>query len=201
MSSAKPGYQRDFLTPASSFYEVTRGKPYLLDAEARKRAGLTPETWRLEVVPDEPPWKPTLARALRTDDGTALTLGDLEALFRERPVRLIKTMQCLMDSPSGGLCSNALWEGVALRDVLARLGRLKDVRRVFYTGFFEDPKHRFVSSLSLNEVLETPPDTRRSSSPCGSTDARCRSSGAGRCGCWCPRGTGSSRSSGSTGSS
>ena len=157
MPSAKPGYQRDFLTPAGSFYEVTRGKPYLLDDEARKKAGLTPETWRLEVVPDEPPWKPTLARTFRKDDGTALTLGDLEALFRERPVRCIKTMQCLMDSPSGGLCSNGLWEGVALRDVLARLGRLKDVRRVFYTGFFEDPKHRFASSLSLSEVLETPP--------------------------------------------
>src|SRR3954470_18470542 len=157
MSSAKPGYQRDFLTPAGSFYEVTRGRPYLLDDEARKKVGLTLETWRLEVVPDEPPWKPTLARAMRKDDGTALTLADLEALFRERPVRCIKTMQCLMDSPSGGLCSNGLWEGVALRDVLARLGRLKGVRRVYYTGFFADPRHRFASSLSLSEVLETPP--------------------------------------------
>ena len=157
MSSAKPGYQRDFLTPAGSFYEVTRGKPYLLDDEARTGAGLTPETWRLEVVPDEHPWKSTLAKAFRKDDGTALSHGDLEALFRERPVRCIKTMQCLMDSPSGGLCSNGLWEGGALRDVIARLGRLKDVRRVFYTGFHQDPKHRFVSSLSLSEVLETPP--------------------------------------------
>src|SRR3954470_1751069 len=157
MPSAKPGYQRDFLTPAESFYEVTRGKPYLLDDEARKKAGLTPETWRLEVVPDEPPWSPTLAKTFRNDDGTALTLADLEALFRERPVRLIKTMQCLMDSPPSGLCSNGLWEGVALRDVIARLGRLKDVRRVFYTGFFEEPRHRFASSLSLSEVLETPP--------------------------------------------
>jgi DMSO/TMAO reductase YedYZ molybdopterin-dependent catalytic subunit len=157
MSSAKPGYQRDFLTPAGSFYEVTRGKPYLLDDEARKKAGLTPETWRLEVVPDEPPWKPTLARTFRKDDGTALTLGDLEALFRERPVRTIKTMQCLMDSPSSGLCSNGFWEGVALRDVIAKVGRLKNVRRVYFTGFFEDPKHRFASSLSLSEILETPP--------------------------------------------
>jgi DMSO/TMAO reductase YedYZ molybdopterin-dependent catalytic subunit len=157
MPSAKPGYQRDFLTPAGSFYEVTRGKPYLLDLDARRKAGLTPETWRLEVVPDEPPWQPTLARTCRKDDGTALTLGDLDALFRDRPVRCIKTMQCLMDSPAGGLCSNGLWEGVALRDVIARLGRLKDVRRVYYTGFFADPRHRFASSLSLSEVLETPP--------------------------------------------
>ena len=27
MPKAKPGYQRNFLTPAESFYEVTRGKP------------------------------------------------------------------------------------------------------------------------------------------------------------------------------
>ena len=179
MSSAKPGYQRDFLTPAGSFYEITRGKPYLLDNEARMKAGLTPETWRLEVVPDEPPWRPTLARTLRKDDGTALTLGDLEALFRERPVRCVKTMQCLMDSPSSGLCSNGLWEGVALRDVIARLGRLKDVRRVFYTGFFQDPKHRFASSLSLSEVLETPPGHTPISSPTGSTGAPCRSKRGG----------------------
>jgi DMSO/TMAO reductase YedYZ molybdopterin-dependent catalytic subunit len=157
MPSAKPGYQRDFLTPAGSFYEVTRGKPYLLDHDARRKAGLTPETWRLEVVPDEPPWQPTLARTFRKDDGTALALADLDALFRDRPVRCIKTMQCLMDSPASGLCSNGLWEGVALRDVIARLGRLKDVRRVYYTGFFADPRHRFASSLSLSEVLETPP--------------------------------------------
>jgi hypothetical protein len=66
-------------------------------------------------------------------------------------------MQCLLDAPPSGLCSNGLWEGVSLRDVLARLGRLSNVRRVFYTGFFQDPKHRFASSLSLSEVLETPP--------------------------------------------
>jgi DMSO/TMAO reductase YedYZ molybdopterin-dependent catalytic subunit len=158
MPSARPGYQSDFLTPVQSFYEVTRGKPYLLDAEGRRHAGLTPETWRLEIVPDDPPWQPTLARSCRKEDQTALTLGDLETLFRERPIRSIKTLQCLMDSPRNGLCSNGFWEGVALRDVIARVGRLKDVRRVFYTGYFEDPKHRFASSLSLSDVLETPPD-------------------------------------------
>ena len=39
MPSAKPGYQRDFLTPAGSFYEVTRGKPYLLDPRPGRRPG------------------------------------------------------------------------------------------------------------------------------------------------------------------
>src|SRR5262245_39266662 len=130
MGSARPGYLQNFLTPTESFYEVTRGKPYELSPEARREAGLTPETWRLEIVPDEPPWKPDLKRTCRREDGTAVTLKDLEEIFRARPIRCLKTMQCLLDAPPSGLCSNGLWEGVALRDVLARLGRLADVRRL-----------------------------------------------------------------------
>src|SRR5437879_5329674 len=157
MPKAKPGYMRNFLTPAESFYEVTRSKPYLLSLEARAKVGLTAETWHLEIVPDEPPWQPVLKKACRKEDGTAVTMKDLEALFRIRPVRCLKTMQCLLDQPPSGLCSNGFWEGVSLRDVLARVGRLTKVRRLFYTGFYENPKQRFASSLSLSEVLAPPP--------------------------------------------
>ena len=157
MPRAKADYQRNFLTPAGSFYEVTRGKPYLLNGDDRRKAGLTPETWRLEVVPDDPPWQSTLAHPLRESDQTALTYADLEALFAVRPIRCVKVLQCLMDSPSSGLCSNGFWEGVALRDVLARVGRIKNVRRLFYTGHHDQPQHRFASSLAISEVLETPP--------------------------------------------
>lgn len=157
MGSAKPGYLRNFLTPADAFYEITRGRPYELDAEGRRVAGLTPETWSLEIVPDDPPWQSRLPKTCRREEGTAITLNDLEQIFRTRPVRCIKTLQCLLDAPPSGLCSNGFWEGVALRDVLARLGRLANVRRVFYSGHYDDPKHRFLSSLSLSEVLETPP--------------------------------------------
>jgi DMSO/TMAO reductase YedYZ molybdopterin-dependent catalytic subunit len=65
-------------------------------------------------------------------------------------------MVCLMNAPRSGLCSNALWEGVALRDVLLELGRIRNVRRVYYSGFNENPLQRFVSSLALSEALETP---------------------------------------------
>ncbi len=157
MPKAKPGYMRNFLSPAETFYEVTRGRPYLLPAEALPEAGLTAETWRLEILPDDPPWRPTLERTYRNDDHTALTFSDLEGLFQARPIRYIKTMECLMDAPDKGYCSNGLWEGVALRDVLTRLGALKDVRRVFYSGYYDDPRYRFISSLSLSEILETPP--------------------------------------------
>src|SRR5205085_2323615 len=132
-------------------------KPYLLPSEARREAGLDPDTWRLEIVPDEAPWQPPLQRTCRVADGTSITLEDLEDLFRTRPIRVIKTMQCLMDEPASGLCGNGFWEGVALRDVLAKVGRLVNVRRVFYTGFYDKPQQRFVSSLPVSDVLDTPP--------------------------------------------
>ena len=157
MGSARPGYLDSFFTPAEAFYEITRGKPYELPDEERRRVGLTPETWSLEIVPDDPPWQPTLRKTCRREDSTAVTYKDLEDLFRVRPVRCVKTLQCLLDAPASGLCSNGFWEGVALRDVLARLGRLDNVRRIFYTGFYQDAKNRFASSLALSEVLETPP--------------------------------------------
>jgi DMSO/TMAO reductase YedYZ molybdopterin-dependent catalytic subunit len=148
---------RNFLTPAGDFYEVTRNKPYLLSPQERARVGLTPENWALEIVGDEPPWAPVLKKTCRKADGTAVTLTELRELFDRRPVRCVKTLQCLLDFPRNGFCSNGLWEGVPLRDVLARLGRLTKVRRLFYSGYHEDPKKRFTSSLSLSEVLETPP--------------------------------------------
>lgn len=157
MPKAKPGYMRNFLTPAESFYEVTRGKPYLLSQDEQAKAGLTPDTWRLEIVPDDPPWQPVLKKTCRRTDDSALRMKDLEELFETRSVRCIKTMQCLLDFPQNGFCSNGFWEGVALRDVLARLGRLTKVRRLFYAGYHQTPKQRFVSSLTLSEILETPP--------------------------------------------
>ena len=44
----------DFLTRPEDFGTVERGKPlpYTLPADKLREAGLVPETWRLEVVPD-----------------------------------------------------------------------------------------------------------------------------------------------------
>ena len=86
--ASKPGYQTNFLTPTEFFYEVTRSRPYRLSDEGRKAAGLTPETWRLEIVGDDDPWRPILKKTYRVEDGTALTYADLEGLFRGRPVRV-----------------------------------------------------------------------------------------------------------------
>jgi hypothetical protein len=51
-----------------------------------------------------------------------------------------------------------LWEGVPLREVIARVGKVGNVRRVYYWGFHnDDPAQLFQSSLSYNRVMETPP--------------------------------------------
>jgi DMSO/TMAO reductase YedYZ molybdopterin-dependent catalytic subunit len=51
-----------------------------------------------------------------------------------------------------------LWEGVPLRELLRLLGKLNNVRRIYYWGFHNnDPKQLFQSSLSYNQVMETPP--------------------------------------------
>src|SRR6516225_6855813 len=113
MSAAKPGYMRNFFTPADAFYEVTRSKPYLLSREDQAKVGLSPETWQLEMLPDRPPWQPTLQKTCSKADGTAVTIKDLEELLHARPIRCIKTLQCLLDHPESGFCSNGFWEGVA----------------------------------------------------------------------------------------
>lgn len=43
MAKAKPGYTDHFLTPAGSFFEVTRGRPYQLPPDDQRQAGLTPQ--------------------------------------------------------------------------------------------------------------------------------------------------------------
>ena len=62
-------------------------------------------------------------------------------------------MQCLnIAQPLG----QGLWEGVPLREVLRLVGKVSNVRRVYYWGFHNnDPKQLFQSSLAYNRVMET----------------------------------------------
>src|SRR5690349_23571380 len=108
------------LTEAGDFVDVSRGnpKPSTLRGEALARARLTPETWRLEILAEE---SAEVARPARLEDGTALDLAALRELGRERGVRYLKAMQCNnIPSPLG----QGLWEGVPLREVLQRVGRV-----------------------------------------------------------------------------
>lgn len=152
--STAPRETRPLLTAPKDFIDVSRGnpKPHTLRGEALARARLTPETWRLEIVGDK---SSEIARPLRLEDGTALDLATLRELGKTHGVRYLKAMQCNnIPSPLG----QGLWEGVPLRVLIGRLGRIKNVRRVYYWGFHnDDPAQLFQSSLPLNRALETPP--------------------------------------------
>ncbi len=157
-----PTSPRPLLTNAADFYDVSRGnpKPHTLTGDALIEARLTLETWRLEIVADpftsdvvkEPA---SVGRQFTMGEGTALDFPALLALGKKHGVRFLKAMQCLnIAEPLG----QGLWEGVPLREVLRLCGAMKNVRRVYFSGFHNnDPKQLFQSSLSYTEVMETPP--------------------------------------------
>jgi DMSO/TMAO reductase YedYZ molybdopterin-dependent catalytic subunit len=160
--TATPPAPHPLLTAADDFYDVSRGtpKPHTLTGGALVQARLTPETWRLEIVADpftsevvkEPA---SAAKQLTLADGTALDLPALMALGQKHSVRYLKAMQCLnIAEPLG----QGLWEGVPLREVLRLCGAMRNVRRLYYSGFHNnDPKQIFQSSLSYTEAMETAP--------------------------------------------
>ena len=155
-------FPHPLLTASDDYYDVSRGnpKPHSLQGEALVDAGLTAESWRLEIVADpftselvkEPA---TLTKALTLDDGSALDLASLIELGKKHSVRFLKAIQCLnIAAPLG----QGLWEGVPLHEVLRLCGPMKNVRRIYYWGFHNnDPKQVFQSSLSYTQAMETPP--------------------------------------------
>ncbi len=159
---AAPAFPHPLLTKADDFNDVSRGnpKPHSLTGDALTQARLTAETWRLEIVTDpftsdlvkEPA---SMAKQLTLEDGTALDLPALIELGKKHSVRFLKAFQCLnIAAPLG----QGLWEGVPLREVLRLCGPMRNVRRIFYSGFHNnDPKQLFQSSLSYTQAMETAP--------------------------------------------
>ena len=150
------------LTKADDFTDVSRGnpKPHTLTGDALVQARLTAETWRLEITADtftgdvvkEPA---SLGKQFTLDAGNALDLPALIELGKKHSVRFLKAFQCLnIAAPLG----QGLWEGVPLREVLLLCGPMRNVRRVYYSGFHNnDPKQLFQSSLSYTQAMESAP--------------------------------------------
>ena len=84
---AEVSSERLFLTPAKDFQDVSRGSPvpHSLKGEALVKAGLTQETWRLEIVADG---KAVVTRQRTLSAGTVLDLNALLDLGKTRGVRL-----------------------------------------------------------------------------------------------------------------
>jgi DMSO/TMAO reductase YedYZ molybdopterin-dependent catalytic subunit len=149
-----PPPEKKFLTDPEKFQDVSRGnpQPHKLKGDALVKARLTEDTWRLEIVSDG---SSQIEKPRKFDDDTALDLKALHELGQKHAVRFLKTMQCLnIAQPLG----QGLWEGVPLREVLRLVGKVNNVRRVYWWGYHnDDPKQLFQSSLGYNQVMETPP--------------------------------------------
>ena len=146
-----------YFTPQEQFRDVSRGKPlpHTLSDEQKQAAGLTRETWKLEVISD-PDHRAKMRRPLTKADGTALDFAGLMQLAEKHAVRFAKVMTCLNIGCPLGM---GVWEGVPLREVFWLAQPSEDVRRVFYYGYHnDDPQQMFRSSLPIGRVLEDPFD-------------------------------------------
>lgn len=145
-----------YLTPSEKFRNVERFRPlpYKLPLEQRLELGLERETWKLEVIPD-PDSNSRLGNALTKADGNAFDFPSLMKVAETKSVRFLKVMTCNnLHDPLG----MGLWEGVPLRDVIWLAKPDRNIRRVFYRGYYNDnPKQIFQSSLPIGRVLEDPP--------------------------------------------
>ncbi len=141
-----------WLTKPDNFTDVSRGtpKPHLLPGDKRKAAGLTRDTWKLEVVSDKTNGA-RLRKPLTKEKGTALDFKGLMQLAEKHAVRFPKVMTCLnMGCPLG----NGIWEGIPLRTVLWLTQPRENLRRVFYYGYHnDDDKQMFKSSLPVGRIL------------------------------------------------
>ena len=85
----------EYLTAQADFRTVERGNPlpYTLPPEKLTAAGLTRESWRLEVIAD-PESNAQLEKPLSLADKTALTFEALMELSKKHSVSFLKTMTC-----------------------------------------------------------------------------------------------------------
>ncbi len=146
-----------FFTSEEKFRDVSRGKPlpHTLPDEKKRKAGLTRDTWKLEIVSD-PENPATLRKPLTQKDGSAFDFVGLMKLAEKHAVHFPKTMTCLnIGCPLG----TGIWEGVPLREAVWMTKPRENLRRVFYHGYHnDDPQQMFRSSLPIDRVLEDPFD-------------------------------------------
>ena len=148
------GATRTFLTTPAQFRDVSRGtpRPHTLKGDDLVRARLTPETWRLEIMAEG---GCTIDTPLTLEKRNAIDLPALERLGQRHNRKFLKAMQCLnIPQPLG----QGLWEGVPLREVLKLVGKVNNIRRIYYWGFHNnDPKQIFQSSLTYTQVMDAAP--------------------------------------------
>lgn len=141
------------ITPQRLFYDVSRGNPlpHSLPEEKKREAGITRDTWKLEVISD-PEHPVPLRNPLTKEKNRALDFAGLLQLAEKHVVRFAKAMTCLnLGCPLGF----GVWEGVPLREVIWLTQPRDNLRRVFYYGYHNDqPDQMFRSSLPIGRIFE-----------------------------------------------
>jgi DMSO/TMAO reductase YedYZ molybdopterin-dependent catalytic subunit len=124
-----------------------------MSPEELRAAGLTPETWSLEVVADTESGT-VIEQPLAASAGTALDWSGLMRLADKHAIRFLHPCVCTnVDDPF----HVDLWEGVPLREVIWMARPKAQIRRVYYQSYHKEGVPPFQASLPLGDVLETPP--------------------------------------------
>ena len=120
----------EYLTPAAKFKVQRRGKPTLTELPPEKlpSIGLTPETWKLEVLPD-PESDSEMGNPLSKAKGNPLDWAGLMKLAEKHSVRFLHLLTCTNNPRPYGM---GFWEGVPLREILWLTEPKQNIRRVVY---------------------------------------------------------------------
>jgi len=144
-----------YFTPSEKHATTSAIKiqPGSMTLDQVKAAGLDRDSWSLEITQNGE----FLGQPRMIAGGNAVSFSDLVHLAEQKPVKLLK---CLTDPLGSSPLGHGLWEGVALRDVLA-LAQPKDgsnFRRIDFVAFEAgDPKKEAArASLTASRVFEDP---------------------------------------------
>jgi hypothetical protein len=147
--------QLEYLTPVGKGRILDKGKAGVasMSAERLREAGLTPETWALEVAADAASGT-VIERPLSRAAGNALDWGALMRLAEQHAIRFLHPTLCTnVDDPF----HNDVWEGVPLREAIWMARPKAAIRRVCYQSYHPENVAPFQASLPLGQILETPP--------------------------------------------
>jgi DMSO/TMAO reductase YedYZ molybdopterin-dependent catalytic subunit len=144
-----------YLTPLDQAFILDKGKTGIakLPPEKLHDAGLIPETWSLEVVPD-PASNCIVDQPLARASESALKWDGLMKLADKHAVRFMQVCTCTNGADPFHM---SLWEGVPLREVVLLTRPRENVRRVYYQSYHPENIPPFQSSLPMAQILETPP--------------------------------------------
>jgi DMSO/TMAO reductase YedYZ molybdopterin-dependent catalytic subunit len=146
----------EYLTPPDRewvVYDKAKSGAAKLPPEKLSEAGLTQESWRLEVVPD-PGSNSVVEQPLSRALGNAIDWAALMKLAEKHKVRFMQVCTC---TNSADPFHMSLWEGVPLREVIGLTRPKENVRRVYYQSYHPENQAPFQSSLPLGLILENPP--------------------------------------------